>query len=257
MAKYVVFSFDDGRRDTYEVASPIMNKYGISATINIVSDYVQYNNKEMKNKFENCDAMTRENVVELYKTGFEIACHGATHKNEARDLKENIEAFKEWGVYERTSGFASPYSFLTKTNADEIIEFIKNGKLTYIRSGVQVRRESFIYKVLYYIQEKTKNSFLFYTVNKRMIYPIERADHFILGVSITNKTSFKQIKYLLKKMPEESFVVLILHSLSKDNRHKEDRWCWSASNFENLCAYIKTNRIVSLRNKDVFQEGSK
>ena len=38
--KYVVLSFDDGRRDFYVNAFPILMKYKLVATLNVITDYV-------------------------------------------------------------------------------------------------------------------------------------------------------------------------------------------------------------------------
>ncbi len=38
--KYAVLSFDDGRADTYEKAYKILKKYGLTATINAVTDFI-------------------------------------------------------------------------------------------------------------------------------------------------------------------------------------------------------------------------
>ena len=38
--KYVVLSFDDGCRDFYVNAFPILMKYKLVATLNVITDYV-------------------------------------------------------------------------------------------------------------------------------------------------------------------------------------------------------------------------
>lgn len=34
--KYVIFSFDDGRKDQYEIGYKVLKEYGFPATINVV-----------------------------------------------------------------------------------------------------------------------------------------------------------------------------------------------------------------------------
>ena len=38
--KYVILSFDDGRRDTYLNAFPILKENDLTATLNVVSDFI-------------------------------------------------------------------------------------------------------------------------------------------------------------------------------------------------------------------------
>ena len=38
--RYVILSFDDGRRDFFTNALPVLRKYQLKATLNVVSDFV-------------------------------------------------------------------------------------------------------------------------------------------------------------------------------------------------------------------------
>ena len=87
--KYIVLSFDDARSDTYEIALPIMQRYGLVGTVNIISDYVLH--PDHYHFVTSSKAMTAEQVRNWQKCGGEIACHGSTHKNTAEDIKRNID----------------------------------------------------------------------------------------------------------------------------------------------------------------------
>ena len=73
-----------------------------------------------------------------------------------------------------------------------------------------------------------------------------------MGISITNKTSLHQIKYLLNNMQDETCVILIFHSLSENKVCINDRWCWNSTAFESLCEFVRDNKIITLRNADLF-----
>ena len=66
----VVFTFDDGTVDQYEVAAPVLDKYGIKAIFNIVPTWI--GGKK---------TMTWEQVNDLVKRGHELANHTYSHKD--------------------------------------------------------------------------------------------------------------------------------------------------------------------------------
>jgi len=66
--KPVLLTFDDGYADNYQLAVPILQKYGFTATFNIITGMVG-----------NPDYMTWDQVVELDRQGLEIGSHTASH----------------------------------------------------------------------------------------------------------------------------------------------------------------------------------
>ena len=246
--KYVVLSFDDGRLDTYTRAIPIMNKYRVTATINVVSDFIEHESVYSIFPSASNKAMTKVMLKEVYLKGFEIACHGHTHKNTQEDIINNVTALKEWGIHTDEMGFASPYSYITKKNMCEIDELLRTGFISYIRSGIQVRRESFFYKAAYIIQELTHNKYLFYLLNKTNCTKKSELEDYVIGVSISSETTFKQIKFLIEKLPDDSTIILILHSILKptDEGYGADKWYMDEKIFCDLCIYLKSNRAVEV-----------
>ena len=233
--KTIVFSFDDGREDTYGNAVSILKKYGYRATVNIATDYLLNPSQYTGGSFKNHKPMTVAQVIELYKDGFEIAGHGNKHKNETADILEGIELLGKWGIDVHDIGFASPYSFLTRSNLSSI-QCEKD--VSYIRSGIQVRRNGILYSALYYLQEKCSSKLLFYLLNKAAIITGPADDHFYIGVTITNKTTAEQLTYLIGKMPENSGIVLIFHSVEQ-YKGNPDRWSWKMNNLEKLCSFLR------------------
>jgi len=71
-AGMVTFSFDDGLSSVYEEAFPILKKHRQRATVGIVFSRVTSGRTS--------DYMTKKQVMELQKNGWEIASHGLTHQ---------------------------------------------------------------------------------------------------------------------------------------------------------------------------------
>lgn len=82
MEKNVVLTFDDGYKDNFEYAWPIMKKYSVKGTFFIITSFLGRD-----------DTMTEANIIELAKNGNEIGSHTKTHPSLERlsGEKTNIE----------------------------------------------------------------------------------------------------------------------------------------------------------------------
>lgn len=80
----VVLTFDDGYRDNYDIAWPLLEKHGFIGTFCLVSDYVGATGH-----------MTRDQVRQLAQAGNEIASHTRTHPDlrrvDAQRLQNEVE----------------------------------------------------------------------------------------------------------------------------------------------------------------------
>lgn len=101
----VVLTFDDGWREQYDVAFPLLQKYGMRATFFVLTSHVGSPRH-----------MTWEELAELRDAGMEIASHGRKHLNLAdaddtdawREIARSKEALEEkLGV--QVVSFAYPY----------------------------------------------------------------------------------------------------------------------------------------------------
>lgn len=82
--KSVVITIDDGWRPTYDIAFPILKKYGYPATLFVYTDLITPNGKTL-----NWDL-----IREMSKSGIDIQCHTKTHRNLARRSAQ--ESFREY-----------------------------------------------------------------------------------------------------------------------------------------------------------------
>lgn len=235
--KRVVLSFDDSREDFYTRAFPLLRKYNIPATLNVISGFV---NGTAKMKMPSADgkAMTSAQVVECQQSGLvEIACHGATHDNTKEGVLRNIEDMKAWGVNVEGIGFASPTSILTKDNIHEtgIDALMEQGILSYVRSGIRTRREGLVYSAFTLLDSKIHHSGLFYQLNKRCIVgsPLPLI---LPSVAVNNYHTLPQIFYFIRKMKVGEAVILNFHSILRktDAGYGKDKFYWEESKFDNL-----------------------
>jgi peptidoglycan/xylan/chitin deacetylase (PgdA/CDA1 family) len=68
--KYIIFTFDDGTRDQYVNAKPVLDKYGYKATFFIVCGWINTQNQ-----------MTWSDLTDLKNNGMDIESHTMTHPN--------------------------------------------------------------------------------------------------------------------------------------------------------------------------------
>jgi peptidoglycan/xylan/chitin deacetylase (PgdA/CDA1 family) len=81
--KSIVITFDDAWRSIFDVALPILIKYGFTSTFFIYTDFIGGGK-----------AMTWKQIETLSKIGFDIQCQTKTHRNLAVPNKN--ESFKEY-----------------------------------------------------------------------------------------------------------------------------------------------------------------
>jgi len=83
--KAVVITIDDGYRSTYEIAFPLLQRYGFTATLFIYTDFVGSSSL----------AMTWDQIREMQAAGFEIGSHSLSHADlTLRQSEEDEAAFR-------------------------------------------------------------------------------------------------------------------------------------------------------------------
>lgn len=93
--KPLILTFDDGYLDTYRLAFPLLQQYGMKAVIFVLGD------RSLKSNIWDAETpgishaplMNDEHIVELHKNGFEIGTHTLSHSNLEKISKE--DCYKE------------------------------------------------------------------------------------------------------------------------------------------------------------------
>lgn len=245
MSKYVILSFDDGRSDTYINAVPIMDKYSIIATINVTTDFVLHPESNYSFKSADNKAMTIDQVLELYKKGYEIASHGNKHINDPDDVKESLDILHNWGV-SNVYGFASPSSEVTENNYKDFAYLIDNGSLKYIRSGTQTRREGIFYAAITVFNRVFRSRKIFSFLNKRNLMNINQLPILLKTVAITRYTTVDQITSFLEKIHDNEIAILMFHSILTQSPQIKDSWYWLSKDFDKLCQWLSDQDTITV-----------
>jgi peptidoglycan/xylan/chitin deacetylase (PgdA/CDA1 family)/TolA-binding protein len=81
--KSIVITFDDAWRSAYDIAVPILIKYGFTATFFVYTDFIGGGK-----------ALSWKDINDLSKTGFDIQCQTKTHRN--LSIPKKNESFKAY-----------------------------------------------------------------------------------------------------------------------------------------------------------------
>lgn len=122
LARTIVVTFDDGYRSFYEIALPILHRYGFSATVFVVSGEIGGASR-WDREFA-AQLMNWAELRELHQVGVEIGSHTVSHPrltqiapDIARSEIETSRAALEQELGAAVSSFAYPYGNWNETVA--------------------------------------------------------------------------------------------------------------------------------------------
>ena len=246
--KNIVLSFDDSRGDFYTNVFTLLKKYQVPATLNVVTDFIEnpehYHFISAGNK-----AMTIAQVQECAQSGLvEIASHGHTHKNTGQDILDSIAVLEQWGgVINGKIGFASPGSktFYANRSDKGVWQLVQQGTLSYVRTGINSRREGKVFAALRGLDSMIHSKHLFCYLNKRTIINHPK-EPFLLSTTIHSYTRLRQIAYFIEKMPDGAAAILMFHSVLKKGEagYGADQFYYNYDQFEDLLKSLSTNNSV-------------
>ena len=114
---YVVLTFDDGFRDFYTHAAPILKRYGFTASVFLPTAFIA-EEKESRKKFKDKDCLIWPETRELADEGISFGSHTVTHPKLIEFTRREIEyeLCHSMEVIKKNTGlptdtFCYPYSF--------------------------------------------------------------------------------------------------------------------------------------------------
>jgi len=126
-AKHVVITFDDGFRDFYTSAFPVLRQYGLTATVFLPTAYIG----TQRMQFLGMDCMIWREVEELDKAGIEFGSHSVSHpqlyKLPQSSLEDEIAGSKqhiEEHLQKPVQSFAHPYAFPADSTYSERLRIL-------------------------------------------------------------------------------------------------------------------------------------
>jgi len=122
---HVVITFDDGFRDFYTEAFPVLREHGFSATMYLPTGFIG----DQLRCFKSRECLAWSEIRELHRAGIEFGSHTVHHpelvdlpwpeiQSEISDSKSQIETH----IGNRVRGFAYPYAF-PQTRRDFVGQF--------------------------------------------------------------------------------------------------------------------------------------
>lgn len=80
--KTIAITFDDGYKDVYEFAFPVLSQYSIPATVFIITDYIgKRNDWDANLGWIHYEHLNEDEIRFLQKAGWEIGSHSVSHKS--------------------------------------------------------------------------------------------------------------------------------------------------------------------------------
>jgi peptidoglycan/xylan/chitin deacetylase (PgdA/CDA1 family) len=166
----VIISFDDGYADFFAHAYPILKRFGFTATVFLVSDYIGKRSEwEGLKECEISPLLTRENIYRIMADGFHFGSHGRGHKKltslpgeEARAEVEKSKEDLENLLQRPVRSFSYPYGDFTEKVAQIVAEAGFSAART-VRSGNIHFKEDLMQLRCIKINGLTpKNKFMYY-----------------------------------------------------------------------------------------------
>lgn len=243
--KYIVFSFDDGRKDFYTNALAILRKYKQTGVVNVIGDYIG-SHAPVGFLSSGNEFMNIEELKIAYEYGIEIGNHSMNHSNELgaiKNFKINDDTINGGGY-----GFASPGSEICKNNFSSYKSLVDEGEVIYIRSGRQIKRDGYIHAALYLVLKKIKSPFLFWLYQRRNIVHLNMEYDFYPSLAVDSFTTSDEIKYFISRMKDEQALILMFHSVLKksDKGYGKDKWFNDIDMFDEICRFCAQNNSVQV-----------
>ena len=235
--KYVSLTFDDGRKDNLCFANSILSDHMIKATLFCTTGFVDGSFEKPTDWKSAGNPLSIEDLLTLESNGWEIALHGDQHITSVDDCRESINKLENMGIKKEKYGFSVPNSEIPDDTFSSFVEELRATELKYIRGGRGIDTRNLYSKLLFagytfFGSQKAYNTF-----NKPSVIDIGNFDAYNLpSVVIRNEDNPDMVLNFLESIPDDSWVIIMLHSIlpQNDPLYGTDPWNWSTDNFNYL-----------------------
>lgn len=143
--KVVVLTFDDGYKDFFGTAVPILNALNFSATVFIVAELVGDVGRWRRKELQSSALLNWDEIHTAIDAGYEIGSHGLSHPNflqlSTEGLKREIAGSKEIieeNIKAPIASFAYPYNICN----EQITDIVKEAGYKHaVRNGANCRND--------------------------------------------------------------------------------------------------------------------
>lgn len=238
----LVLSFDDGLLDFKEFALPILRKHGFKATINVISGF---SDKTIQTSYKYLD---KNDVVELYNDGFEIANHTNSHMKYASydELDQCNKKINQWCNSSTVLGIAMPKYAKPSQSAEEFINKFSPPYITYEVSKFPFFLNIFrriIFKIKLLLRKTTLNQYRY--TNQIKMY--KKYSKFFYRIEVGAKTNPILLYESLKSVKNNHCLTLCFHSVSDDpNSSDYPKGAWTPESFDRFLNLVKNDKRIRI-----------
>lgn len=249
--KYIAITFDDGRSDNYMLAKVIMDKYHLRGTVYITTGFVDgtwIGKNVLKSPTR---ALSVDEVLLLYHSGWEIGLHGDKHQTQVDDMCTALKKLLSWGVCNSRWGISVPNSVTEEAEVVRILKSEYGNKIAYIRRGRKCNTLKFSNKLLYLTYSCLNSKWAYRRFNALNVFNNSDLDKVnIPSVVVKSNDKPEMIIDFIKSIPDDYIVVLMLHSILEEQHplNGKDPWSWGEKKFERLC-----EKIVELQEHGILK----
>lgn len=241
--KKIVFSFDDGLIDFYDITFPILVKYNICATFNVATGLVD---NSVQDGYRYCSI---QQIKELNDKGIEIAVHSNYHSinTTPHDLDLALEKLSEWVGRDSIYGIVIPYNIPPQR---DIFKWMKRNRFDYIRGG-DISKINIIHKILFRLHKLSKKQH--YVNNNSRVYAKGKLT-FIPSFPIWLDKDVDYYIKIIEMAPKDGIITFMFHSIypTKEECVKAayPEGAWTVDKFEALIKWILDNGFEIVTQKD-------
>lgn len=246
--KYVALTFDDGRSDNYSYARKIMNQYGFKGTVYITTGFIDGTWDEKDVLKSPSRPLSVKEIQSLYESGWEIGIHGDKHITDVDDTRVALNKLNNWKINPRSWGISIPNSSTTEYEINKLINSEYGNCIKYIRRGRKTNKKNIINILLYIVYNYLKFQFAYNGFNRNNYLHLADVNiKNIPSVVVKSNDDANVIVNYIKKIPDDTIVVLMLHSILPLNHELcgVDPWSWDETNFNTLC--LKLNKMKDVK----------